>query len=139
MEELASVQKQQASQILSSKAFENSKKPHDICTRFEQEMEVGSEYVHTAAKKAKKSLLTYIVTQDSSLLEWKYEDLVDLLIHGSPDMRSSVTNAMTAAVVGKVVNLYASKSDVSSQGSWKNWLVQEREQKNSKILNRANK
>lgn len=141
LEELASLQKQQSSQILSSKAFENSKKPHDICARFEQEMEVGSEYVHTAARKAKLSLLTYIVTQDSSLLEWKYEDLVDLLIRGSPDMRSSVTNAMTAAVVGKVVNLYASKSDVASQGtnSWKNWLVQERKGKSSKILSRPNK
>ena len=131
MEELADLQKQKSSQILSSKAFENNKKTHDIFARFEQEMEVGSEYVHTPVRKAKKSLLTYIVTQDSSLLEWKYEDLVDLLLNGSPDMRSSVTNAMTAAVVGKVVNLYASKSDVTSYGGWKKWINSRRKTENS--------
>jgi len=67
------------------------------------------------------SILTYIATQDSVLYEWDFEELGDLM-KTSTDLRSSVTRTMTAAVVGKVVNMYISKAD-ADQPTWKNWLA----------------
>lgn len=69
----------------------------------------------------KNSILTYIATQDSILYEWDFEELADLM-KTSADMRSAVTRSMTAAVVGKVVNLYLSKAD-ADKPMWKKWLL----------------
>eukprot|EP00557_Chaetoceros_sp_GSL56_P005927 CAMPEP_0176488348 /NCGR_PEP_ID=MMETSP0200_2-20121128/6656_1 /TAXON_ID=947934 /ORGANISM="Chaetoceros sp., Strain GSL56" /LENGTH=510 /DNA_ID=CAMNT_0017885315 /DNA_START=269 /DNA_END=1801 /DNA_ORIENTATION=+ len=68
----------------------------------------------------KNSILTYIATEDSILYEWDFEELADLM-KTSADMRSAVTRSMTAAVVGKVVNLYISKAD-ADKPVWKKWL-----------------
>ena len=54
------------------------------------------------------ALLTYIASQDSTLIKWESEQLAELL-STSTELRLAVTRAMTAAVVNKVVNLYISK------------------------------
>lgn len=72
--------------------------------------------------KAPASILTYIATQDSKIYSWDYEDLSTLL-DTSSDLRSAVTRAMTAALVGKVVNLYISNSDHEKHSSdWIQWV-----------------
>lgn len=74
------------------------------------------------SKKSTASILTYIATQDSKIYAWDHEELASLL-DKSVDLRSAVTRAMTAAVVGKVVNLYISHSDDEKQSSdWIQWL-----------------
>jgi CRP-like cAMP-binding protein len=75
-----------------------------------------------STSKSSASILTYIATQDSKIYSWDYEDLATLL-GTSSDLRSAVTRAMTAALVGKVVNLYISNSDHERQSSdWIQWV-----------------
>ena len=50
------------------------------------------------------AILRYIGAKDLILYEWDYADLANLMKQ-SADLRSSVTRAMTAAVVGKVIDL----------------------------------
>jgi CRP-like cAMP-binding protein len=72
--------------------------------------------------KASTSILTYIATQDSNVYSWDYEELSSLL-DTSFDLRSAVTRAMTAALVGKVVNLYISNSDHEKHSlDWIQWV-----------------
>ena len=52
--------------------------------------------------------------------EWDFVELADLM-RSSSELRSSVSRAKTAAVVGKVVNLYISKADANTP-IWKKWL-----------------
>lgn len=69
----------------------------------------------------RNAILTYLVTKDSTLVfQWDFEELADLM-RTSSELRSSVSRAMTAAVIGKVVNLYISKTDANKPG-WKQWL-----------------
>lgn len=63
--------------------------------------------------KLNGAFLTYMATEDSTVvLEWDHDELAELVQKSSADMRISLTNAMTAALVGKVVNLYTSKSEL---------------------------
>jgi len=80
--------------------------------------------MHHPKTSTRHSLLTYTATKDSIVFEWTYEDLSDLLT-SSADFRSSLTRAMTAAVMGKVVKLYSSgdrrktnKNDKNTAGWW---------------------
>jgi len=66
------------------------------------------------------ALLSYTASQDSVVLEWTHEDLAEIL-NSSVDIRGSLTRAMTAAVVGKVVNLYTSKAVMTEPGAWWHW------------------
>ena len=59
-------------------------------------------------------------TDDCELLCWKHSDL-DALMHKSADLRSALTRSMTAAIVGKVINLTVSRS-VGSLPTWSTWL-----------------
>lgn len=68
-------------------------------------------------KAARIAILSYTASQESVVLEWKHEDLAEIL-NSSVDMRASMTRAMTAAVVGKVVNLYTSKPTVQKPSAW---------------------
>jgi len=62
-----------------------------------------------SSRISKRALLSYEISENNTvIMEWNYQDL-DKLLDSSSDLRSAVTKAMTAAVVGKVVNLYASK------------------------------
>jgi len=71
-------------------------------------------------KATRIALLSYTASQDSVVLEWTHEDLAEIL-NSSGDIRSSLTRAMTAAVVGKVVNLYTSKAVMTEPGAWWHW------------------
>jgi len=66
---------------------------------------------------SRNAMLTYVATEDSVLLQWKFEDLAEIL-HSSVEMRANLTRAMTASVVKKVVNLYTSKS-IGDSWWWK--------------------
>jgi CRP-like cAMP-binding protein len=75
----------------------------------------------TRGTATQNSILTYIATKDSTLIyQWDFEELADLM-RTSSELRSSVSRAMTAAVVGKVVNLYISKAD-ANKPMWKKWI-----------------
>eukprot|EP00547_Thalassionema_nitzschioides_P003761 CAMPEP_0194219242 /NCGR_PEP_ID=MMETSP0156-20130528/25481_1 /TAXON_ID=33649 /ORGANISM="Thalassionema nitzschioides, Strain L26-B" /LENGTH=392 /DNA_ID=CAMNT_0038948831 /DNA_START=52 /DNA_END=1227 /DNA_ORIENTATION=- len=65
------------------------------------------------ASVVQNALLTIIAAQDTELYQWDFQELADLL-KTSADLRASVTRTMTAAVVGKVVNLYISRTDADS-------------------------
>lgn len=67
------------------------------------------------------SILTYIATERSTMYEWDFDALADLM-KTSSDFRSALTRSMTAAVVGKVVNMYISKVDADLP-VWKKWLA----------------
>ena len=73
-----------------------------------------------AAKPVKTAILSYIATEDSTVYEFEHEKLTKVL-QDSADMRAAVTRVMTAAVVGKVVNLYVSKVD-ADKSLWQKWL-----------------
>ena len=75
----------------------------------------------TRESATQNAILTYIATKDSTIVyEWDFVELADLM-RSSSELRSSVSRAMTAAVVGKVVNLYISKADANTP-IWKKWL-----------------
>mmetsp|Transcript_15319 Transcript_15319/g.22826 ORF Transcript_15319/g.22826 Transcript_15319/m.22826 type:complete len:99 (+) Transcript_15319:1-297(+) len=44
------------------------------------------------------------------------------MLSSSTDMRSALTRAMTAAIVGKVVNFTVSRSNNNGGGLWSSWL-----------------
>mmetsp|Transcript_6874 Transcript_6874/g.12951 ORF Transcript_6874/g.12951 Transcript_6874/m.12951 type:complete len:525 (+) Transcript_6874:283-1857(+) len=68
----------------------------------------------------KKAILTYIATEDTTVYSFDHEALCQLL-ESSSELRSALTRAMTAAVVGKVVNMYLSKLD-ADKPLWQKWL-----------------
>ncbi len=75
----------------------------------------------TRETATQNAILTYIATQDDTLVfEWDFEELADLM-RTSSELRSSVSRAMTAAVVGKVVNLYISRTDAKTP-MWEKWI-----------------
>ena len=78
-----------------------------------------------AEKFAKKgsgiSLYTVLADEDCSVMSWSYEDLAELM-ESSVDLRAALTRAMTSAVVGKVINLSVSHTQVVMP-SWSTWLT----------------
>merc|ERR1711933_515327 len=64
------------------------------------------------------ALNTYVAKQESVLLEWKYEDLAEIL-NSSAEMRANLMRALTASVMKKVVNLYTSKN--IGEDPWWKW------------------
>jgi len=66
------------------------------------------------ALHAQHSVLTYTATEDTLVLKWSHEDLAELL-NSSVEFRSNVVRAMTAAVVGKVVNLYTGGETIKNE------------------------
>lgn len=73
-----------------------------------------------------RALYTIVCTEDATLRRWKHSDLEDVL-KLSTDMRSAMTRALTAGVVGKVVNFTISRGrerELGEGGSptWSIWL-----------------
>jgi CRP-like cAMP-binding protein len=68
----------------------------------------------------KKAILTYIATEDTTVYSFDHDALCELL-ESSTELRAALTRAMTAAVVGKVVNMYLSKLD-ADKPLWQKWL-----------------
>jgi CRP-like cAMP-binding protein len=71
------------------------------------------------APRAMRSMYTIIADDDCIVLRWSQEDM-ESLFERSIDMRAGLTRAMTAAVVGKVINFTVSRS--SGKASWSTWL-----------------
>lgn len=67
------------------------------------------------------SMYTIIADEDCTVLSWSHETMAELM-ETSSDLRSALTRAMTAAVVGKVVNLSISDSHKISERGWTKWL-----------------
>ena len=80
----------------------------------------------------KQYILTYTARQEATLVfEWDFEDLAKLLTT-SAELRSAVSRAMTAAVIGKVLNFYqphttaaAANTNNTNTGGWKKWLFED--------------
>ena len=73
-----------------------------------------------------RALYTIVCTEDATLRRWKHSDLEDVL-KLSTDIRSAMTRALTAGVVGKVVNFTISRGrerELGEGGSptWSSWL-----------------
>lgn len=65
------------------------------------------------------ALYTIVANEDCVLLEWTHSDMEELM-KWSTDMRAAMTRAMTAAIVGKVINFTVSRTTVLP--NWSTWL-----------------
>ena len=65
------------------------------------------------------ALYTIVAAEDCELLQWSFEDM-EKLFGRSVDMRGALTRAMTAAIVGKVINFTVSRKNMTP--SWSVWL-----------------
>jgi len=88
----------------------------------EEDFDIDSYY----GGRGGRALNTIICTEDATLRKWKHSDLEDVLKQ-STDMRSAMTRALTAGVVGKVVNFTISRGKERERGkggspTWSSWL-----------------
>ena len=65
------------------------------------------------------SLYTIVAAEDCVVYRWSHDDM-ETLMAKSTDMRSAMTRAMTAAIVGKVINFTVSRS--ARMPTWSTWL-----------------
>ena len=66
-----------------------------------------------------RALFTIIAEENSTVLLWSFQDL-ESLMNTSTDLRGAMTRAMTAPIVGKVINFTVSKS--AGKPGWIAWL-----------------
>ena len=83
-----------------------------------------------------EAFFTTMAIEDSVLLEWTHEEMADLMKR-SDDMRSTLTRAMTAAVVGKVINFTVSRSKFTDK--WTSWLGNWQQQSVTTAIRQENK
>ena len=69
----------------------------------------------------RKSLYTIVAAEDCTVLEWTHQEMEELM-NRSTDMRAALTRAMTAAIVGKVINFSISRTSGSILPTWSTWL-----------------
>jgi CRP-like cAMP-binding protein len=69
--------------------------------------------------KSSHSLYTIVAKEDCVVMRWSHADM-EALMARSTDLRAAMTRAMTAAIVGKVINFTVSKS--SALPTWSTWL-----------------
>ena len=69
--------------------------------------------------KACRSMYTIVAQEDCVVLRWRH-DVMEGLMEKSTDMRAALTRAMTAAIVGKVINFTVSRSKANQ--TWATWL-----------------
>jgi len=81
---------------------------------------VGSSKLASASSKMEKSLYTIVAADDCTILRWSHGTMEQLMAR-STDMRSAMTRAMTAAVVGKVIHFTVSRSQALPT-TWSTWL-----------------
>jgi hypothetical protein len=89
----------------------------------DEEEEDFDDYEEVAEPMSDVGLAIHTIvanTDDCELLCWTHKDLEELM-RKSADLRSALTRAMTAAIVGKVVNLTVSRS-VGTLPTWSTWL-----------------
>ena len=66
-----------------------------------------------------RAIYTITAASDCEVLVWSYEDIEELM-KSSTDLRASMTRAMTAPIVGKVINFTVSMGN--KKGAWATWL-----------------
>lgn len=69
--------------------------------------------------KACRSMYTIVAQEDCVVLRWRH-DAMESLMEKSTDMRAALTRAMTAAIVGKVINFTISRTKAAQ--TWATWL-----------------
>lgn len=72
-------------------------------------------------RKAEALLYTITARDDCTVLRWSHEQMQELIEY-SMDMRSALIRAMTAAIVGKVVNFTVSRKNAAMAPSLSTWL-----------------
>lgn len=65
------------------------------------------------------AISTIVAAEDIEVIEWSFKDL-EVVMKSSSDIQGSLTRAMTAAIVGKVLNFMVSRT--SALPSWATWL-----------------
>jgi CRP-like cAMP-binding protein len=68
---------------------------------------------------SKEILYTILAEEDCTVLAWSFAEMEELM-SSSIDMRGALTRSLTAAVVGKVVNMTVSRT--SAVPTWSTWL-----------------
>jgi CRP-like cAMP-binding protein len=68
-----------------------------------------------------RSMYTIVAQDDCTVLRWSHADM-ELLMEKSSDMRAALTRAMTAAIVGKVINFTISRTNAAKLPTWSTWL-----------------
>lgn len=66
-----------------------------------------------------RAIYTIEAASDCEVLVWSHDD-VEALMKSSTDLRASMTRAMTAPIVGKVINFTVSMGN--RKGTWATWL-----------------
>ena len=66
-----------------------------------------------------RAVSTVVAVEDVELIEWSFTDM-EMVMKSSRDIQDSLTRAMTAAIVGKVVNLMAQRQ--SAMPKLSTWL-----------------
>ncbi|KAL3823058.1 LOW QUALITY PROTEIN: hypothetical protein ACHAXA_011110, partial [Cyclostephanos tholiformis] len=70
-------------------------------------------------KLGHRAVSTVVAVEDVELIEWSFKDM-ETVMKSSRDIQDSLTRAMTAAIVGKVVNLMTSRQ--SAMPKLSTWL-----------------
>jgi hypothetical protein len=66
-----------------------------------------------------RAVTTVVAVEDVELIEWSFTDM-EMVMKSSRDIQDSLTRAMTAAIVGKVVNLMVARQ--SAMPKLSTWL-----------------
>uniref|UniRef100_A0A7S4JSN2 Cyclic nucleotide-binding domain-containing protein n=2 Tax=Odontella aurita TaxID=265563 RepID=A0A7S4JSN2_9STRA len=95
-------------------------------TNVSERKEIGKGAILTGQpverpSNAGRALYTIVAEEECELARFSHADLEDLM-KSSSDMRSAMTRAMTAVVVGRVVNFTVSRS--TGTPTWSTWLDQ---------------
>jgi len=102
--------------------FKNRNQSADESNDEKQKTTSPSSSLDTKLKRAAtegKALYTIIAETDSDLIEWSFDDIEELM-RKSTDLRGAMTRAMTAPIVGKVINFSVSRS--TGRPNWTAWL-----------------
>ena len=71
------------------------------------------------ARLTGNAIYTIVAGSDCEVLVWTHDD-IEALMKSSTDLRASMTRAMTAPIVGKVINFTVSMGN--QKGTWAKWL-----------------
>lgn len=80
----------------------------------------GDDYVPVEGRRMTgTAIYTIVAASDCEVLAWSHEDIEQLMMQ-STDLRASMTRAMTAPIVGKVINFTLSMGNRPK--TWSTWL-----------------
>ena len=88
---------------------------------FEKEQsKVRAPTADAEPRKMQNAMYTVVATEDCVMLAWTHSDMEHLMSR-STDIRAAITRAMTAAIVGKVINFTVSRT-TTNKPTWSTWL-----------------